>query len=373
MTDNSRTFQLRYVGKRFNGARLPTAVLPDLGAFRDLIVAFAKDRWRENHADRQRLPRGFDKSITFDLIAVEEGSAMPKLDWSREQAQIALPGFTDELAEIVEQSFSDVVALMSNARERKFPEALSSEHISALNKFGAGLREDEKIEFVGKKNDGGNVIYLDHYLRKSLITHVRETYESRFEGIGTLEAVHRSGEIHVDTQGYGVIRFYVDPERISDEFDGYIGSSVQFDVTVELDYRDQYKGVVDVFDAEVVDEKIADTLRSCGDRLRELSELQAGWYDGEGIVLTEAAISAAKNFVNRRAASIEKCKIFPSIDGGINFEFEYDNWDYTVEVSPEGAALFYGVDMEGDDELDPREFPSVDAEFFKAFDEEIKA
>lgn len=46
--------------------------------------------------------KGFDQSMSFDLVAIEEGSAVPKLLWNREIAQESLPGFSDELDDIVE-------------------------------------------------------------------------------------------------------------------------------------------------------------------------------------------------------------------------------------------------------------------------------
>jgi hypothetical protein len=104
---DSTTFKLRYVGVRFDGARLPVDVLLDLPAFRDLLVAFAKDGWRDLNADRKRVPKGFDKSISFDLVGIENGSAVPMLNWSRDAAQENLPGFADKLQEIVDHSYLD--------------------------------------------------------------------------------------------------------------------------------------------------------------------------------------------------------------------------------------------------------------------------
>ena len=91
-----KTFKLRYVGARFTGARLPVNVLPDLQAFRDLLVSFAKDEWKTLHPDRKRVPKGFDASISFDLTIIEDGSAVPNIVWSRDIAQANLPGFEDE-------------------------------------------------------------------------------------------------------------------------------------------------------------------------------------------------------------------------------------------------------------------------------------
>src|SRR6202041_478124 len=111
---------------------LPLDVLSDLPAFRDLLVSYAKERWRELHAQRRRLPKGFDQSITFNLVGIAPGSAVPRLAWSREVAQANLPGFSDELETIVEQSYQDVVDLIEDAGLQRYPRALSPEQVRAL-------------------------------------------------------------------------------------------------------------------------------------------------------------------------------------------------------------------------------------------------
>src|SRR5579871_4228542 len=83
-----RSFQLRYVGARFEGHRLPLDVLPDLSAFRDLLVSYVKAEWRAAHSERERLPKGFEKSIAFDLVGIKDGSAVPQLEWDRDTTQL---------------------------------------------------------------------------------------------------------------------------------------------------------------------------------------------------------------------------------------------------------------------------------------------
>lgn len=366
-----RTFQLRYVGARFHGARLPTTVLPDFGAFRDLLVAFAKDRWRRTHADRQRLPKGFDHSISFDLVAIDEGSALPRLDWSRKNAQAVLPGFADELSEIVESSFNDVVFLFSRAKEGKFPEALSSDHIRALNKFGYGLKDAEKIEFVGQNDGAGNVVYLDNIIRKELITRVEETYEILHEGIGKLRGVHEDGTISVYTEEYGEILLKVEPDRIYEEFNGFIGQQVQFDAIIQLDHNNEYRGVVEVLDAEVIDPDVAETVVKCMDRLRELKSLQPGWHDGEGDAPSEDAVRTAKSLISKRSSLAQQFHIFPTPQGGIMIEFEYAGWDYSVEVDQAGDIEFYGIEIEGDKQIEPMFFEALDEGFLFALDAKV--
>ena len=165
----NKSFRLRYVGTRFEGKRLPVDVLTDLPAFRELVVAFAKSEWRRLNEDRKRVPRGFDASLAFDLVGIEDGSAVPVMEWNRAKTQASLPGFTDQIEDLVRSSFQKVVVLFDDAASNRFPVAMAPEQIRALNKFGSNLRDNERIDFEGTKNDKGNVIYLSSEIRKRLI------------------------------------------------------------------------------------------------------------------------------------------------------------------------------------------------------------
>ena len=124
----TKSFRLKYVGARFQGARLPVDVLTDLSAFRELVVAFAKAEWRKLNEDRERVPKGFDASLAFDLVAIENGSAIPVVEWNRSVTQECLPGFTDQIEDVVELSFDKVVDLFDDAANDRFPRAMAPEH-----------------------------------------------------------------------------------------------------------------------------------------------------------------------------------------------------------------------------------------------------
>ncbi|AUW46856.1 hypothetical protein [Rhizobium leguminosarum] len=368
MSSGGRSFQLRYVGKRFDGARLPLEVLSDLPAFRDLLAAYAKESWRVSHRGRKRLPRGFDGSITFDLVAIDEGSAMPRLDWSRETAQELLPGFDNELDVLVGDSFSKIVDLIDNAGVNKFPSSLPSEQIRALNRLGAGLRPGERIEFLGSTGADGKVVYLDTHRRKSLITQVRETYQTRFDGFGILTGIHIDGMLQISTKEYGEIDVRVDRDRVAEEFDGNIGSPVQISIQIELDDRDVYRSVVDVYDLDVIDEKVSEEVMKCRERLNELRDYRSGWLDGSGEPPSAAAIKAAETFLAKRPFQAVAYKLFPTPSGGVVFELDVGGWDYSVEFPSDGSVEMYGIEVDGTDEILPERFDAVGDEFLEFFD-----
>lgn len=376
MDQDDKTFKLRYVGTRFNGARMPLDVLSDLPAFRDLLVAFAKEQWRNLNSDRQRLPKGFEKSLSFDLIGIEEGSAVPLMNWNRQTAQANLAGFADELEEIVGTSFNQLVTLIDNAANGSFPPSLSSEHVRALNKLGAGLHGDERIEFMNTRGSDGNVIYLDSIRRKRLITEVRETYQTRFDGLGKL-CGHHLGEdnndvyIIVETVEHGEISIPLERERLLQEFDGNLQADVQFDLQIELDNNDRLRAIVDVHDVNLIDAEIVGQLARCKERLIQISALEAGWDNGHGDAIQSAAVARAHQFLEKRPALCGAYKVYPTSEGGVLLEFERNGWDYSVEFKADGVEM-YGIEVDGDGEMEPLAFAEMAEDFLAEFDMRIE-
>jgi len=364
MTTDPRSFLLRYVGERFKKHRMPLDVLPDLPAFRDLLVSYVKAEWRATHAKRVRLPKGFEKSIAFDLVEIGDGSAVPKLEWDRATAQMLLPEFQDELEGLVEKSYLQVVRLIDRAADRRATAEMSSESIRALNRFGSGLLDDERIEFVGSEGTDGNVVYLDSYRRKWLITRTRDSYEARFEDIGRLLGSEKNadgivGSIAVDTVQHGRILIPLPPERVKEEFDGNMDADVQFRLMIELDNKDVFKRVVDVFDVDLIDANVVADLERCRIRIAALASLQGGWHDGDGLTPTPEAVTTAGRLLSARPPLAANYHIYPTDEGGILFEFLHAGWDYSVEVGPDGTVEIYGVQVDGPGDLETETFPGI--------------
>ncbi len=364
MTDN-KTFKLRYIGARFGGARLPVNVLSDLPAFRDLLVSFAKDIWKESHLDRQRVPKGFDASLTLDLTAIEEGSAVPNLVWSRKTAQATLPGFEDELEAIVEESYSSILELFNGVAQGSTSPELSSEKLRALDKFGAGLWKGDRIELQYPSDD--RIVFLDAERRKRLITSVRDTYKIRLTGFGTLASNSLYGHIIVRTDR-GDMSVPVDPQEIIDDFDGSLDQSVQYDVLVEVDRADQIRKVLEVFDIGVVDASIEAGVLKCRERLAEISRLKAGWHHGAALAINPMAIKSAETFINARPSFAPAINIYPNEEAGVLIELEAGGWDISLEFHLNGSIEMYGIEIAGTDEMEPQIFVGDSEQLLNEFD-----
>ena len=368
-----RSFLLRYVGARFEGHRLPLDVLPDLSAFLDLLVSFVKVEWRTAHAERERLPKGFEKSIAFDLVGVMDGSAVPQLEWDRDTAQALLPDFKDELEMLVAKAYTKILSLIDSASGPVGTMDLTSENIRALNRFGSSLFPDEKIEFLDSRGADGNVVFLDTYRRKRLITRGRDSYQTRFEDIGKLlgceiDPSGTVGTVTINTSEYGKITVLVSPERVRDDFDGYIEADVQFRLMIELGIDDTFRGVVEVYDVDVIDAKVVADLAICRDRITSLVSLGDGWHNGSGESPTQMADAAASRLLARKPGLAGSYRIFPTDVGGLLLEFSRMGWDYSIEIGPAGMVEIYGTETAGDAEMDTEPLDVSSDEFARQFD-----
>lgn len=368
-----KSFLLRYVGARFEGTRLPLDVLGDLPAFRDLLVAYAAAEWRKAHPDRERLPRNFERGLLFDLVDIEDGSAMPRIEWDRRAPQPQLPDMMDEMEMLVSTSFDQVISLFDQATGPATDLGLTPESMRALKRFGGNLLPNERIEFPGSKGRDGNVVYLDKHRRERLITSVRDSQQIRYDGTGKLigsgvDPSGTNGHIDVHTEEYGTITLPVPPDRVRSDFDGSIEAEVFFRLHIEVDNNELVRSIVDVFDVDVIQPHVMAKLSACRKRIASLILLNDGWHDGNGRAPTAKAASAASRLLSRKPAMAETYSIFPTDDGGLLFEFVRRGWNHSIEIGPTGKAEIYSTEIDGNGEADTEALDVESEEFIEEFD-----
>lgn len=369
MDDENKSFSLRYVGRRFANARLPLDVLSDLPALRDLIAALAKQEFRQKNPDRQRVPQGFDKAISFALIEIEDGSAVPKLSLENEVAQQSLPNIGDQMEEIVARAFDRVANMYDEAGQDIFPQALPQDVIRALSKLGANIQEDERIEFQGQLGQDGNVVSLDPVRRKNLLTRVRETYTKEFESVGSLTGIDATqNTVQVRTEEYGDLRLSLEGVSLPvEQFNGHLFSLVEFSISIALDAHDEFKAVEDVHSLDLV-RPYDEAVMKCVRRLQEFSKIEKGWLgEGQGEQLVHLAGTRASQLIFMRADLADLFRIFPTEDGGISLEFNKEGWSFAVEIMPDGSLEIDGSSEDGD-VFEVQSFDEFAEEFFEAFD-----
>jgi hypothetical protein len=135
-----------FSGPRFDDAGLELDVLPELVAYRKLLVETAKELWRGENRERRRLPKGFEESIRLKFYTIEPGSAavpikrvvthdpsllFPKRDRADE---------IDEAAQLIDETIAAV------SEDGAIPERMPKSVLPFLAGLGESLREGETIK-----------------------------------------------------------------------------------------------------------------------------------------------------------------------------------------------------------------------------------
>src|SRR5262249_44477755 len=134
---------LRFDGARFRGHALDVECTQELVTYRNLVLECAKELWRRKHAERVRLPKGFEDGFRLQFDRVTEGSAVVPLRRIREdeQGELALGNLDefDEAAELIDAT------ICAASQERLLPENLPANVLPLFREFGRTLRQGETL------------------------------------------------------------------------------------------------------------------------------------------------------------------------------------------------------------------------------------
>lgn len=180
---------LRFHGGRFEDAAgfLEIDALPELMAFKKLVVETAKGLWRARNPQRERLPRYFEDGIQLFFREVGKGSACVPI----ERACPALD--EDVLGLNAEDDVDSAVILINDCIEAgntpgdpALPDRFPRQALGLFEEFGRTLQSDEGIEFTNL----GSRRAADYTLRtrEVLLTRVRFGYEDSIDLIGEVRA-----------------------------------------------------------------------------------------------------------------------------------------------------------------------------------------
>lgn len=171
-----------FKGGRFKDHGLDVDILPELVAYKAILVNVAKELWRRNNPDKGRLPANFEESFSLKFYALEPNCAcVPLYRVIDSSGQRSLFDEPDE--------FLQSVPLVANAiRAADIDTALPSNFpASALHLFesyGKTLRNDECFEqYV--HGDPSPARYTLH-TRTQLLGLVDPSYQDSAEVVGTV-------------------------------------------------------------------------------------------------------------------------------------------------------------------------------------------
>lgn len=324
-----------YSGPRFDDQALPVEVLPDLAAYREIVLEVAKSLYFQRNPGRKRLPNGFEKNFKLRLKRIDAGSSKavmervlptePQLDYADE-----FVGARD----LVSEAIAAAAALQA-------PPAGFPPHVFPLfQKFGRDLREGESIQLQDPATGTGPIYTLATRRR---IVQVHE--------ILCQEEVSKVGRIaHFDAIRQ---RFLFQPDDGSEvwapvEADHKSlvlwGVSLYPDVTVSLEGTGEIDR--DAHLVQIVEVKeLAPTFEPLLDaRLAEIQLLAGdpGWLDDEGEGVPTETIDLLRDYLPRLILdfNVRPPFLYPTPNGTVQAEWSYSPWELKAEFNPDENSIF---------------------------------
>lgn len=347
-------------GARFEGHAIPLTVLPDLTAYRDLVLEVARALFFRENPERQRVPKGFEEGFDLVLRSIGEGSAVAALERPTpvpEQLCLVKQDYFEQARDVVSQTIEAMRTGMPA------PAAFPLEAVRCFNNFGRTLRDDESIEIRGP--GGRSAVSYTKQVRKRLVLLRERTYEDSVEVTGRVvqfDAQRRTfgllvGELSVvgsldglSARQMGIVRTAaVHAEELRVYASG-VGAFDQLDRLVRL------VSVKELALAE--DEELREAL-DIDKRLAALADLEEGWLDGQGSGIEPQTLAGLAALLREaEALGLPRPYLYPTPEGAVQAEWSFPDaevsarFDATVEVvSCVGVHRKSGASREQDIDL----------------------
>lgn len=175
-----------FKGRRFHDHGLDLDVLPELVTYYRIVVETAKELWRKNNPDRQRLRKNLEDEFRLKIFNLEKGSVAVPI--CREVPPGHLFVMPDELNDAVELVNEAIQCVDSGKR---IPSNLPKNVIPLFANYGKTLQADEYIE--QKSGRTGSVARFTKNVREEFERRALSDYEDEFDIIASvvMARIHR--------------------------------------------------------------------------------------------------------------------------------------------------------------------------------------
>ncbi|MEU3665520.1 hypothetical protein [Streptomyces virginiae] len=323
-------------GGRYEQRGLPVEVLSEFARYERLVIDVAKGIYKRRHAMRQRVPRGFTSSFSLRLSEVRRGSVIPVLEVAPQDSSTL---FDDDDSGIFEEARLVIQrALKSIGEGDGIPGDFPVNALREFSRFGRSLQANETIEF-----DEGTPQAASYSQSIRRLIHEQARLD-KFE----IEALI-TGQVTALHADKGTFEFRL--SRIGKVVNGHFQSDdVVSDLKQYLDRSSMAPTVamnavlIQSMDEEVIE--IQDVLAvepvlpsDWSERLSELQSLEPGWLGGVGLQVTRRVLREAESLLLEFLdEGIERPYIYPTEEGGVQFEWPFSAGEVNLLVLPDGSV-----------------------------------
>jgi hypothetical protein len=353
MSDHRASFgEFSLHGGRFiDGEGMPIEALEELKNYRTLIVSVASSLYRNDHPQKNRLPRGFEKQLDMRVRSFRKGCLAVDLDYNVNEATQYT--FDDEninyfirARESVEREAKTILETGAPSDDGSFPE----ETLPQLLKTGKTLHDDEKL-LIGDGQD--SQAWFDKTWREI----VKELEEPQPEDA---VIVGRIIGLSVNMNDGSATYKFLESESGSvftnkasntmwPKLRNFLGQASGPLVNLSVDLMKPVSGPETIVKTKNVELALPESYQMI---IQDLTQLKKGWYDPPEIFgepISPVSIDRTELIIQ---ASVEDghgdMTITPVPDGGVQIEWT-DN-DYEIVVAPEGWVHAFNLSDDRDED-----------------------
>lgn len=321
----------KLVGDRFTGHAVPLEILKDFAALQEMLVETAKWKFRQENPLRERVQRNFAKDIEFQLVGIEDGSAILAIVLSY---SLLIPPQNAQYFEAAKAEIVNAIAQSAEGRSPQLPPTL----LSYFDRFGRSLRSGESIEFP----HADRPVALTPEVRKQLIRAAK--VEVWTEELALRAKIYEADQVHDSfefelSDGTRAKAPLDDKYRdaVLDAMRGYHdGVFVLMQGVAQRDRSDRLKGFESIEHVTPLD-PLDVTLR-----LEQIAALKDGWLDGQGHAPARDKLEwLADAFDSNFDADLPLPYLYPTPEGGVQAEWTVNDWAVTFEIDVNGQQGLY--------------------------------
>lgn len=337
----------RLTGKRFEDHTIPLELLEDFAALEELFIEVAKWIYLTENSDRKRVPRGFTTDVALKLSSIETGSAIPKIIL----VTLSTGLFPNDNMEYYEKAKGNILRSIDAAsKEEEVTKYIPDNLLIYFNRIGKRLRDDESIDF----SPGSELkAQLNKTTRKRLVlassslnevtieTTIRGTIPEADKSKRTCTIMTNNGQrIMAKLRG-------IHATTLLEAFNSYESKArVLISGLGRFDKHDKLVSFESIEHISMLDPLDVPS------RLEELSNLENGWLNGEGVAMKKEDLTwFADLFENNYNPQLPLPHLYPTPIGGIQAEWFSPTHDISFTIDLTNKSGFYQAMNRNSDEV----------------------
>ena len=339
-------------GKRFDDHAIPVELLEDFGVLQELIFEIAKDIYLKQNPERQRVPKGFTEEVYLKLIAVQPGSAIPSFILA--SAIGAATSLFPKNIEYFEQAKAELISYIVQSEKNDITPEFKDKYKMYFNRLGKNLLESESI-ILNPKSNSDYKASINKTTRKQIIlssNNNKEYSNTIFINAVVHEMNKENGTFGImfENKVFQEISYDNHFETIKNAFDDFENKPlVSLKASGIFNSNDKLKKIDELESVDILDPLDISV------RLKNLSELNEGWFNGEGKKLNGGKLEEFENLFNLYFNPHHPLPaVYPTIEGNIQLEWTIAEHEISLDVNLENFSAEYLCSNLSDDST--REF-----------------